>query len=221
MILSIITRFAHRAIVLALVCGAVVIPANASCLSPANRIEAENCLPGTPESTWKVSGTGDATIQGFATDFSVSIGQTVYFKINTDASAYTIDIYRLGYYGKAGARKVASITPSVPLPQSQSACVTDTGTGLYDCGNWGVSASWAVPSTAVSGIYFARLTRTDTGGASHVFFVVRDDTSVSTVIFQTSDATWQAYNDYGGLNLYLGAHKVSYNRPFHTYAVNP
>ena len=47
--------------------------------------------------------------------------------------------------------------------------------------------------------------RTDTGGASHIFFIVRDDTSHSDLLFQTSDTTWQAYNDYGGNSLYTGS----------------
>ena len=73
-----------------------------------------------------------------------------------------------------------------------------------DCGNWAVSGSWAVPANAVSGVYIARLVRTDTGGASHIVFVVRDDASTSDLLFQTSDTTWQAYNDYGGNSLYIG-----------------
>ncbi len=73
----------------------------------------------------------------------------------------------------------------------------------------------------VSGIYIAKLVRPDTGGASHIVFVVRDDASTSDLLFQTSDTTWQAYNDYGGNSLYNGspagrAYKVSYNRPFRT-----
>src|ERR1700761_1217928 len=59
-----------------------------SCASPANAIEAENCLPGTPSSAWYVSGAGDSTIQGFTTDMSVNVGQTVNFKVSTTASAY-------------------------------------------------------------------------------------------------------------------------------------
>ena len=31
------------------------------------------------------------------------------------------------------------------LPQTQPACLDDPTTGLVDCGNWGVSASWDVP----------------------------------------------------------------------------
>src|SRR5262245_54113775 len=63
-----------------------------------NAIVAENQLPGTPESTWEV-GTGDSSIQGFATDMSVNHGQTISFKVNDSALVpYHIDIYRLGYY---------------------------------------------------------------------------------------------------------------------------
>ena len=64
----------------------------------------ENSLPGTPQSVWD-SGTGDASIQGFATQMSVNVGQTIQFKINTPSTAYHIDIYRLGYYRGNGARR--------------------------------------------------------------------------------------------------------------------
>ena len=56
----------------------------------------------------------------------------------------------------------------------------------------------------MSGIYIAHLTRTDTGGDNHIVFVVRDDASHSDLLFQTSDTTWQAYNDWGGNSLYSG-----------------
>src|SRR3954463_1064337 len=189
-----------------------------------NPVTCENQNPGNPASEWDISGAGDASIQGFATDISIPAGQSVSFKIKTNASAYTIDIYRMGYYSGMGARKVATIAPSAALPQAQPLCVTQSSTGLIDCGNWSVSASWAVPSTAVSGIYFAKLTRHDTGGASHIVFVVRNDVRHSDLLFQTSDTTWQAYNTYGGNSLYTGApgtnparaYKVSYNRPFAT-----
>ena len=189
-----------------------------------NQVVCENQKPGNLPSEWDIVGAGDDTIQGFATAISVNKGSTISFKIDTNASAYHLDIYRMGYYGGMGARKVATVQPSVALPQNQPDCLSDEATGLLDCGNWGVSASWAVPATAVSGIYFAKVIRNDTLGASHVVFVVRDDASHSDLLFQTSDTTWQAYNQYGGNSLYVGgpgtnpgrAYKVSYNRPFTT-----
>ena len=183
-------------------------------------------------SDWLVAGAGDSTIQGFATTMSVNVGQTENFKIKTPSTNYHIDILRLGYYGGDGARIVqANIKPTATLPQSQPACLAQVNTGLIDCGNWGVSAHWSVPSTAVSGLYIAHLVRDDpqdAGGDSQIFFVVRNDSSHSNILLQTSDETWQAYNDWGGNSLYSctidcpsgnplaykGAAAVSYNRPF-------
>src|SRR5581483_10433681 len=128
-----------------------------------NAIVVENLKPGTPQSTWDISGSGDATIQGFATSMSVNKGETVHFKIKTTATAYRLDIYRLGYYQGLGARLITTVLPSASLPQSQPNPLTDAATGLIDCGNWAESASWAVPATAVSGVYFAKLVRTDNG----------------------------------------------------------
>jgi methionine-rich copper-binding protein CopC len=190
-------------------------------LAPAgNPIIAENLLPGSPASEWDIVGNGDSSIQGFATDMSINHGQAIQFKINDSALApYHIDIYRVGYYGGLGARKVDTIAASQTLRQNQPAPLFDPATRLVDAGNWTTSATWTAPATAVSGVYIARLVREDTGGANHILFVVRDDEGESDILFQTSDTTWQAYNDWGGWSLYGGtdgrrAYKISYNRPF-------
>jgi len=207
--------------------------------SCANPVACENQQQGTPQSTWDVTSGASATIEGFADPFSVNIGQSINFKIKSPASSYAIDIYRMGYYGGDGARLVTSITPDIAVSQSQPICGTGTGTdtdtvtGLVDCGNWSVSATWNVPATAVSGVYFARIYRTDgTSGANQIPFVVTDNSSHSDIVFMTSDESWQAYNDWGGYSLYAGhatgspwccswldpgrAVQVSYNRPFAT-----
>jgi hypothetical protein len=80
---------------------------------------------------WDVNGAGDPTIQGFATDISTSAGETVRFKIRTPSTGYRIDIFRLGYYGGSGARRVATVRPTVPLPQEQPPCFHDDSTLLY------------------------------------------------------------------------------------------
>ena len=76
----------------------------------------ENALPGTPSSQWDISGAGDTSIQGYATDISVNQGGTISFKINTPASAYRIDIYRIGYYQGNGARYITTVMPSSHFP---------------------------------------------------------------------------------------------------------
>ncbi len=214
------------------------------CGTGGNPVSCENSKPGDPMANWQVTGVGDTSIQGFGTSMSVNLGQTENFKVQTTASSWHIDILRLGYYGGDGARLIATnIQPSAPQPQTQPSCISTASTGLIDCGNWAVSASWTVPTTAVSGVYMAELVRNDTGGKSQIPFVVRDDASHSDVLYQTSDETWEAYNTWGGNSLYQcagaqppapfasdtnpvcppgspqgyqGAFAVSYNRPWHT-----
>ena len=227
-----------------------------------NKIVEENAKQGSPSREWDINGAGDRTIQGFATDISQNAGDTLVLKIRcVECTSYRIDIYRMGYYAGLGARKVDTILPSADLPQIQPRCAVDKATHLVDCANWAESARWAIPSDAVSGLYFARLVRTDpiepTYGpratqnnwradwsskrvdwhhtrpgvdpyappeklphaygalghgapqnalieprASHVYFVVRDDDGDAEILLQTSDATWQAYNGWGGLTTY-------------------
>lgn len=195
---------------IALLAGAA--PVQAACPPPpgANEIVIENCLAGSPQSEWAITGSGDPSIQGFATDISYDQGATAGFKIKTTATAYRIDIYRLGWYDGAGARKVATIPNASTIKSNQVPCLDDEAaintTRIVDCGNWTVSASWPIPSTATSGIYIARLVREDDAaphGASHIVFIVRDDDGGSDLLFQTPDTTWQAYNRYGGASLYF------------------
>ena len=194
-----------------------------------NPISVENALAGSPKLEWDVNGAGDPTIQGFATQMSVNKGSTVYFKIDVAGSNknYTIKIFRLGYYQGNGARLIDNLGTFSGIDQPDP--MVDPVVGLVDCGNWSESASWSVPSDAVSGIYIAKLSRIDNGGSSHIIFIVRDDASTAKILFKTSDATWQGYNNYGGYDLYQGstsnssgrADKVSYNRPFNTRSNSP
>jgi hypothetical protein len=207
------------------------------CTAPVtNPIVCENSKEGVEPDEWQVEGVGDETIQGFATQISVNVGQTEFFKINTPSTKYHVNILRLGYYGGDGARMIESnIKPSVSLPQTQPECEHEAKTGLVDCGNWAVSASWKVPAEAVSGLYMAELVRDDVSGGepidhtSQVFFIVKNEASHAPIVLKTSDATWTAYNAWGGNSLYTctngscpegkpeaykAAYSVSYNRPF-------
>ena len=148
-------------LMIALSAGQAEAQAADPCTEPANWIIAENCKPGNPSTEWDINGAGDTTIQGFATDISYNFGETARFKIDTDSADYRVDIYRMGYYGGDGARRVATVRPSVPLPHEQPPCATDWSVRLYDCGTWAVSASWVIPEDAVSGVYIARLVRQD------------------------------------------------------------
>jgi hypothetical protein len=199
--------------------------------STTNPIVLENEKQGTPESVWQVSPGQDSTeLQGFTTAISTNLGGNVQFKIHnlTGSPNYQIQIYRLGYYGGDGARLVTTLQHTTSV--AQPAPVTDPSTGEVDAGNWSVTDSWAVPTSTVSGVYVA-----DVVQGNEVFqipFVIKDPSSTSDIVFQTSDETWQAYNGWGGADLYGGngpstggisdegghgaAFAVSYNRPITT-----
>jgi hypothetical protein len=192
---------------------------------PANRIVVENEKPGTPRSEWGVPPRDHPGIAGFATEMSVRPGDPVRLKVRSPTS-YAIDIYRVGYYRGDGARKVASVAPARLGPQPP--CRLEAEFGLLDCSGWFESAVWNVPVDAVSGVYFARLSR-HVGAkekSNLILFVVRESEPASELLVQTSDITWQAYNRWGDVpghrySLYRGpdgsnqtkAVKVSYDRP--------
>ena len=129
------------------------------CVAPPNEIVAENCLPGTPPTIWDVRGGGSSSIQGFATDISVNRSQRVDFKIDTTAPSYRMDIYRMGYYGGDGARKVAAFRPSAGLPRANRRARRRRH-GTCRVRELELSASWDVPGRGL-GIYFAQLVDSD------------------------------------------------------------
>jgi hypothetical protein len=215
------------AVVVGLGVTTMAVPASAAdpCTPGGNPVVCENSKPGSDPSEWDIRGAGSSELQGFATDISVNAGNSIGFKIDTPSSAYTIDIYRTGWYQGRGARYITSISPSVPLPQHQPECPWDITTELTDCGRWAVSATWDVPADAVSGVYIALLGDAANDWWSQITFIVRNDDSHADIVFQTSDPTWQAYNTYGGSDFYQGAahgraYKISYNRPVTTRGDN-
>ncbi|HEY9293965.1 MAG TPA: N,N-dimethylformamidase beta subunit family domain-containing protein, partial [Microlunatus sp.] len=197
----------------------IVSPTKAIASTGTNSIQAENALKGSDPDEW--GSWNRDTIQGYTTKFSYLPGETVDFKVKTDSPDWRIRVYRMGWYGGDGARRMDDVTPSVSLPQHQpDNPVLNADTLLKDYGNWAVSASWTIPTTAVSGIYYALLERLDNDDSNHCIFVVRS-TGASDILVQTSEMTWQAYNLYGDNSLYFSeqgadlprAYKVSYNRP--------
>ena len=121
-------------------------------------------------------------IEGFATDMSTNVGGQVDFKINVNDEAgsnYRVEIFRLGYYGGDGARKVGEWVNTDATVQANAQY--DASRGLVDAGNWTVTDSWDIPEDAVSGVYLARLQRLDANGqpiegeVNQIPFIVRDD----------------------------------------------
>ena len=156
-------------------------------------IQLENQKPGPPQSVWQIPpGADPQLIQGFTTSISTNVGGTVNFKINnqTRNANYSINIYRLGYYGGDGATLVTTLQHQPTSAVIQPAPLTDNSTGLVDAGNWSVTDSWTVPTTATSSVYIANVI--DGSEVFQIPFVIRIDSSTSNIVFQTADETWQA-----------------------------
>ncbi len=197
---------------------------------PPNPIQAENARAGT--TAWMITNaavtnvnaqTTPSAIEGYASAASVNRGGQITFYVNTSDSKYTLQVFRLGYYGGLGGRKETSpitlpgVVQTIPQP--------DPTTGIVDC-NWSpaytlTTSNPSDPSDWVSGVYVALLTGSQSGLQSYIVFVVRDDSRISNLLFQSAVATSQAYNNYGGKSLYtynssqgIAAVKVSFNRPY-------
>lgn len=183
-----------------------------------NPIYLENQKPGT--ANWRIPQLGQSDITGFATATSVNKGDSLPIKVSlAQPGSYKIDVYRLGYYGGQGGRLILSSGQRQGI--NQPACSFNSSTRTVECNNWSTSYTLQVGADWTSGLYIAKLTDQRTSSQSQVLFVVRDDTSRSDILFQSSFNTLLAYNLSGGYSLYpeqsIGgqrAFKVSYDRPF-------
>jgi hypothetical protein len=187
----------------------------------ASPIEIENARPG--DQTWVLTDPADHEIEGYASATSINRGESIRFFVSTGDPSFSIDIYRMGWYGGAGARLVKGsiqrdgIRQTVPIP--------DPETGLIEC-DWVPSYDLTTDATGdpadwLSGVYLAKLTGREGGKQSYIIFIVREDARPSDYLFQSSVTTFQAYNSWGGKSTYPSgsidqqwAHKVSFNRPY-------
>jgi hypothetical protein len=193
-------------------------PENIPLLQPRtdpNPIIQENQNPGTTE--WEL--TNPATnreIEGYASLTSVNRDRQIRFYVNTQDPSYTLEIFRMGWYGGTGARRM---TEPIELPGiKQPPALEHRASGLVEC-DWQESYTSIVPPWT-SGVYLAKLTASESGKQSYIIFVVRDDKRKSDFLFQLSVTTYQAYNNWGHKSLYrwnsrrIQAYLVSFNRPY-------
>jgi len=71
----------------------------------ANVIEDENLQPGT--TAWELTNPADnRQIEGYASLTSVPVGGDIDLFVNTQDATYSLTVYRMGWYGGKGGRKV-------------------------------------------------------------------------------------------------------------------
>jgi 5-hydroxyisourate hydrolase-like protein (transthyretin family) len=190
----------------------------------ANPVVIENLKTGDPDyQTVRIAYT-DTDIVGYSGTPSVPVGGSLPLKISMATPGnYSIDVYRFGYYGGAGARKVMPTIGPLSGIKQPDCQVTDPQTHLIEC-LWSTSYTLAIGGDWTSGLYMARLWDEATGKQYPIFFTVRDDSSTSDIVFVSSINTDLAYSNYGTptekhslyeFNSTNGqrAYKVSFDRP--------
>ena len=161
-------------------------------------------------------------VEAFCSQASYFPGDTLNIFVSTDpASSYTIDIFRMGYYGGKGGRLMKSIPPLQGRPQKVPVAGKNN---LVEC-KWDTAYAMTIPDDWTSGVYLGKLTTQDSS-QSYVVFVLKDKRRAD-VLFQCSDMTWQAYNRWPywhamydeGQKPWVNTNgaRISFDRPYSLY----
>src|ERR1700688_4097832 len=211
-----VSRIWVRSIILLLLLGGLLATFRVAA-GQQNAIQAENARPGT--TNWQLSNPAkNQEIEGYASATSVNRGGQISFFVSTVSPSFTIAIYRLGWYGGLGGRQeMAPVQlPGVDQPMPSP----DPDFFMVEC-NWTSSFTLTTsnpsdPTDWASGVYVAKI-KASSGKDQYIIFVLLDDSSSSSLVYQQSVNTFQAYNGWGGTSLYSSnprAVKVSFNRPY-------
>ncbi len=155
---------------------------------------------------------GRLFIEGYPDQLSVSAGDEIGFHISTNAQKYSIEIARVG-----AERQVVWTRDDVSGVEYE---IPDNASS-HGCG-WPLTVAVPVPEEWKSG-YYSVMLRASRGGQTtegEMFFVVRamHPGREARILLQLTTNTSNAYNTFGGSNLYRGpegpARRVSFDRPY-------
>lgn len=215
----------RRLIRLAVVLGLVAVVAGCSPAGgggtravpgPASAPPAVGPVAGTPG--WQLAHPGpEHAIEGFADRTSVTPGERVRLFVSTTASSYQVTAFRIGDYAASDALAVRTSSRVAGGVQAPAVVQPSTDT---------VVAPWN-PSLTVGtdgwppGDYLLRLDG-DSGAQQYVPLTVRTPSNQGRVVLVNAVTTWQAYNRWGGYNLYKGpdgrresrSRAVTFDRPY-------
>jgi len=157
---------------------------------------AENSRPGTDG--WKIHHLGAPDeIVGYAGRASVAQGERFPLYVSTTADEFRVNAYRLGWYHGLGGREVWRSSKFRGAQQATATVSAATNT---------VSADWdpvlEVPTDDwPPGAYLLKLTASS-GGQRYMPVTVRSPTCAGKIVLKACVQTWQAYNMWGGYDLY-------------------
>ena len=137
---------------------------------------------------------------GYCSPLSVLPGQPVTLHASGDGGRLDVEVVRDGAAPKAVWRADGLTVANAPTPDDAPE---------HGCG-WEPTASIPTDASWRSGLYLVRLN----GEAPVAWFVVRSpEPSSARALLVLATNTWNAYNEFGGRNLYTGAIQMSFERP--------
>jgi hypothetical protein len=180
---------------------------------------AENAKAGTDD--WVIPQTMNGSLAAYLTEVSAGCGDTVDLKV-TSGKPVNVVAYRMGYYAGLGAREVwrqDDVPTVVQAPATTGGTSTDgKPLRMTSAANWTKTLSIPVDKDWVPGTYLIKVS--DGTAASYAPLTVRDDTGTKhDLLIQQANATWQAYNSYGGSGFYTGgvdggSGRLTFDRPY-------
>jgi hypothetical protein len=185
----------------------------------ASWVLAENQKPGSTD--WRIRGTAGPAIAGYADTTAATVGATIRLYVST-TSRFHVEAYRMGYYGGDQARLVWR--SRALTGRAQPPCPLTPAVNMISC-RWAASLSVSITPAWVQGDYLLKLIA-DPGRQSYLPLTIWDPSSHATYLVDNSVFTWQAWNPYGGYDMYGGAppgqtrqfaaraRVMSYDRPY-------
>jgi hypothetical protein len=162
------------------------------------RPASENSLAGDPHWPIRHLGAPDAMI-GYAAQASVLPGEPITLYASTTGRSFRVHAYRMGWYGGARARLVWH-SGTVRGHQQRKAAITEPTNTVHT--DWGPSLT--IPTHDwPEGSYLLRMD-SEAGPQRFVPVTVRSAATTGKVVIKNSVETWQAYNTWGGYDLYNG-----------------
>jgi hypothetical protein len=176
----------------------------------------ERDRPGDGDFWIRSAGPADA-VEGYAGQVSVRPGEDVTLHVSTTGSSFRVSAYRVGWYRGAQARLVWRSDEIRGRRQREVSFASATRT---------VATRWAPVLTVPTGgwpegAYLLRLDASH-GHQRYVPLIVRSADGAGKTVIVHAPETWQAYNLWGGYDLYQGEDgsygtrslQVSFNRPY-------
>ena len=167
-------------------------------LPTSRAIIAENARTGT--AWWVTTAQNAGDIEGYADHVSAQVGDTVTLRVNTKATTFHVEAFRMGYYQGIGARRVWQSAEVPGVRQAPPSLIQPTNT--IECA-WTPSIQIVIGQTWPPGTYLLKLVGA-TGEQGFVPLCIRDDASTSAILLMEGVTSWQAYNRWGGYSLYYG-----------------